>query len=119
MVKKCEKVKIIQEKGIPKVAQKDPKRAPPYPQQIYQENEMNGDFARFPEIFCKIKTELKISSFLELANYFENLSEEMMKQKDIGRKHLVFMDGISDITSAKKANSQKLQNKGKTQENSN
>lgn len=51
MAKKGEKVKISQEKEIPKVAQKDPKRAPPYPQQIYHENEMNGDFARFTEIF--------------------------------------------------------------------
>lgn len=57
MGKKCEKVKISQKKEFPKVAQKDPKRAPFYPQQTYQENEMIGDFARFPEIFYKIKTE--------------------------------------------------------------
>lgn len=65
---------------------------------------MNGDFARFPEIFCKIITEQNISSFLEIANYFENQYEEMMKQKDIGREYLVFMDGISNITSAKRQN---------------
>lgn len=97
-------------KKILNVVQKDPEMAPRNPQQIYSEREIMGDFSRFSEILRKIKYELKISSFLELANHFEKLLEDMMKQKDIARKGLVFMDGISRISSATNTENQENSN---------
>lgn len=65
------------------------RRSPPETQQIYRENEINGDFS---EIICKIKTKLKINLLLKLVNIFKNFYEEIMKQKDMDRKHSVFKD---------------------------
>lgn len=56
----------------------------------------NGVF-KITEILEKIKVELKIYSFLSLANCLENLYENIVTQKDIPRKTLAFMDGISKI----------------------
>lgn len=97
-MKNVDNPKKIQDKVIPsKIAQKPPKVAPPAPQQIYKENEINGDFSRFTEILSKIKMELRISSFIKLANYFEKLYQYIVIQSDIAKKHIVFMDGVAKI----------------------
>lgn len=86
-MKKSDNSKKIQEKIIPpKIAQKPPKMTP----QIYKENKIKGDFSRFTEILSKIKMELKISSFIELATYFEKLYKDIIMQSDVVKKHLVF-----------------------------
>lgn len=95
---KTDKSQIIQDKETPsKTAQKAPKSAPSAPQQLYEEKEINGDFTRFDKILSKIKNELKINSFLELADYFEKLYTDIMTQNDIAKKHIIFMDSVSKI----------------------
>lgn len=65
-----------------------------------------NDATKLFEIFNKIKLELRIESFPELVNYFENSLQEMIIQKDTAKATLVFMDGISKF-STQKLNKQK------------
>lgn len=72
-----------------RVAQADTKMAPPA--------KFDNCVLKSSEILEKIKTELKIESFLSLANYLEKLYKNIVAQKDIARNTLSFMDGITKI----------------------
>lgn len=71
--------------------------APPLPVQLYQLNELENGVLKISEILDRIKTELKIESFLSLTNYLEKLYESIVAQQDIARKTLAFMDGVSKV----------------------
>lgn len=47
------------------------------------------------DILAKIKGELKIRCFIELADYFTKLYNEIIAQTDVGRKTLIFRDGLT------------------------
>lgn len=70
---------------------------PPDPVQLYQLEEFGNGVFKITEILEKIKVELKIDSFLSLADYLEKLYENIVTLKDIPRKTLRFMDEISKI----------------------
>lgn len=80
-----------------KIAQAVTKMEPPSPVQLYQMNEFENCFTKITEILDKIKIELKIESFFDLANYLEEFYKILVAQQDVMRKTLVFMDGISKI----------------------
>lgn len=97
-IKQIYQSRISQEKVTStKVTPKAPESAPPAPQQLYDEKEINEGFSRLTEVLSKIESELKIISFLELSTYFEKLFAQISIQNDISKKHLVFMDGITKI----------------------
>lgn len=75
---------------------------PPAHQQIYEINKFNGGFSKFTKILSKIKAKLKIGSFLELADYLEKLYAEIILQKDVARKTLIFMDGLTKFSKSEK-----------------
>lgn len=63
---------------------------PPAPEQLYQINELKNGFTQFLEVLEKIKTDLKLNSFLELANYLAKVYEHIVAQIDIGKKNSCF-----------------------------
>lgn len=58
----------LEGKKYPKVAQKQTKMEPSAPQQMYQVKELERGLSKFVEILAKVKTEIKIDYFLELAD---------------------------------------------------
>lgn len=71
---------------------------PPAPEQFYQLEEFQNGFTKFIDILDKINIELKMGYILNLANYLEKLYENIVAQKDVARKTLKFMDGISKVS---------------------
>lgn len=72
-----------------KIAQIDPKNILSEPVQLYQLEQLGSSFTKINETLEKIKIELKIDSFLCLADYLEKL---LMKK--ILKKTLIFMEGV-------------------------
>lgn len=68
---------------------------PRAPEQLYQSQELQNGFNKITYILDKIPVELKIDSFISLANYLQKLFENNAAQKDVPRKTLFFVDGIS------------------------
>lgn len=59
---------------------------PPTLVQLYQLSELENGVLKITEILGKIRTELKIESFLSLATYLEKLYESIVAQEDVARK---------------------------------
>lgn len=58
---------------------------PPPQEQLYQIHELENGFTQFLEVLTKVKTRLKIGSFLELASYLEKVYENVVAQTDIAK----------------------------------
>lgn len=72
--------------------------APPEPVSIYPDFEIWNEVPRLFQVREKIWNELKMDSFISLADYLEKLHKQKTAQKGIAIKTLTFLDGISNLT---------------------
>lgn len=65
---------------------------------MYKLEDFNSSFIEILETLDKIKKkELKIDSFVSLADFLVKIYEQVLLQKDVAKKTLTFMDGITKI----------------------